>query len=462
MNINDQLKPFMEPRSVALVGVSRRTGKEAFNILENLLSCGYQGHIYPVNPGVAEIRGVETFPSIEAIQGDVDLAVIATPREAVIPLVNQCLEKGIRCITVVAQGFADADEQGKKLQRELVVVARSGGARVIGPNTFGSANAFAGFSSAFVPLEMERIPIGLICQTGVFLAGFPGLKLVGKAFDLGNACDVDFSEALEYFENDPQVSLVVAHLEGVSDGRGFLEVAGRVSGKKPVLVWKTGMTEEGARVAQSHTGSITGKNEVWKAALSRAGVVRVSELDELRDTVKAFSSLPPMKGRNIAVVSFSGGFNIMVLDACARYGLQMAPLGPSARTRLMEMAPAWLSVNNPVDIWISMTSQRGFGEMVSVLEEAFRLLLSEPQVHGLLFIGVTFEPEMPQEMARVLTNVADEFPDKPVTSFLYGQYVQGGDDAMSMSGKAANFPSVERAIRALSHLAWYYDRVHVP
>jgi acyl-CoA synthetase (NDP forming) len=126
------------------------------------------------------------------------------------------------------------------------------------------------------------------------------------------------------------------------------------------------------------------------------------------------------------------------------------------------MAPAWLSVNNPVDIWISMASRRGFGEMVSVLEEAFRLLLSEPQVHGLLFIGATFEPEMPQEMARVLTNVADEFPDKPVTSFLYGQYVQGGDDAMSMSGKAANFPSVERAIRALSHLAWYYDRVHVP
>ncbi|MFC1919277.1 acetate--CoA ligase family protein [Chloroflexota bacterium] len=462
MGIIYQLNPFLEPHGVALIGVSRRTGSAAFNILENILNCGYKGKIYPVNPGASEILGVKAFSAVKDLPNGIDLAVIATPREAVLQLVRQCIDKGIRCITVVAQGFADADEKGKRMQKELVAMARSGGVRIIGPNTFGTANAFTSFSSSFAPVEMEHIPIGLICQTGVFFVGFTGLNLLGKAIDVGNACDVDIADALEYFKNDPQVRLVVIHTEGIPKGRRFMDVAARATREKPVLVWKTARTDEGARAAASHTGSITGRDEVWNAALKRSGVIRVSELDELKDMARAFSILPPMRGRDIAVISFTGGFNIMTLDACARYDIRMAPLGPRTMAGLTAMAPPWLKMRNPVDIWTSMASKKTFKEMAGVLEESFRLLLSEPAVNALLFIGGTFELNLPPILADVLTRAAKEFPDKPVTSFFYGRYAMNGDDVMTAAGRAANFTSVERAVRALSHMAWYHDRVLAP
>ena len=173
MGSDDGLKSFLEPKSVALVGVSRRTGQASFNILENLLSHGYRGTVYPVNPHAGEILGIRAYPSVKLIPADVDLAVISTPRDLVPPLIKECTDKDIRAIVVVAQGFADADEEGKKLQEEVVAIARAGGTRVVGPNTFGTANAFIDFSSAFVPVEMAKVPVGLICQSGFFFIGFP-------------------------------------------------------------------------------------------------------------------------------------------------------------------------------------------------------------------------------------------------------------------------------------------------
>ncbi|MEW6033618.1 MAG: CoA-binding protein [Chloroflexota bacterium] len=462
MSIREQLDPFMKPRSVALLGVSRRTGEEAFNILENMLNTGYRGKLYPVNPNVTELLGLHAFPTVKAIADPVDLAVVTTPRDLALPMIRECLDKGIRAITVVAQGFADTGEQGRAQQREMTRVARSGGARVIGPNTFGTANAFANFNTAFVPARMLPIPIGLICQTGVFFVGFPGLVLLGKGFDLGNACDVDHAEALEYFEDDPEVRLVVLHIEGLSRGERLLEVARHTTKKKPVLVWKTGATEQAARMAQSHTGSLAGKDAVWDAALRRSGVLRVRELDELRDLVKGFTCLPPLRGRNIGVVTFTGGYAIMALDACAHSNIGMPPLGTGARAIIAGMSPPWLHVGNPVDIWPAMSSRRDFSGMADALVTAFRAVLSEPQVHALLFIGGAFASRWTRNVCQLLIDIAAQFPSKPVTAYFYGQYATEADEVASASGRVAVFPSVERAVHTLSRLAEYQSQATEP
>lgn len=450
--LQEQLRPFIEPRSVALIGASRRTGEGTMNILANLLEAGYQGRLYPVNPGAAEVLGLKAYPSVMAVAGEVDLAVIAVPREKVLAAAGECVDKGIRAITVVAQGFADAGAEGRRWQDQLVALARGKGARVIGPNTFGTANAFLNFSSAFVRTKMARLPLGLVCQTGVFFAGFPGLDLMGKGFDLGNACDVDPVDALEYFADDPQVRLITMHIEGLGRGRRFLEVASRVARQKPLLVWKTGASERGARMARSHTGTITGSDEVWGAALRRCGAWRVSDLDELRDAVKA-ASLPAMKGRNLGVISFTGAWATMALDACARGGLAAPPLGGRARDIIQGMAPPWFKAGNPVDIWPMIGSLGAYAEMSRGLRAAFRAVLSDRRVDALLFIGGAFSLPWTADMCQLLAETAAEFPDKPVAACFYGVHSDKAGEALASLGRAVVFPSVERAVRALARLA---------
>jgi acetyltransferase len=263
--------------------------------VENLGNCGYQGKVYPVNPNYKEILGKRCYPSVKEIPGDVDLAIIVTPRKVVPQIVSQCGEKGIKAAIVVGQGFSDsADEEGKRLQQQLVEVARNGGVRILGPNTVGSANAFINFTTSFLKqTDIRKLPVGVVCQSGLFFGTVGRLRLLGKGLDLGNSCDIDVAEAMEYFAEDPQVKVIVLHIEGIRNGKRFREVARRVVKKKPVLVLKTGRSERSARAAQSHTGSLVGKDEVWDAVFKQCGIIRANDIDELGDLVRAFSYLPP-------------------------------------------------------------------------------------------------------------------------------------------------------------------------
>ena len=202
-NIED-LRPFFEPRSVAIIGLSRKTGKGTHNALENLLDYGYKGKIYPINPNATEILGVKVYPSIKDVEGPVDLAVLVTPRSQVPTHVRNCAEKGVKCVTIVTQGFTDAgDPEGNKLFEEIVATANAFRCRILGPNSFGSANAYHRFSSSFAKVTMQPNPVGLICQSGGLFNGLSEFSFVGKAIDVGNICNVDFADCLEYFENDP-------------------------------------------------------------------------------------------------------------------------------------------------------------------------------------------------------------------------------------------------------------------
>jgi len=454
------MRRFLAPRSVALIGLSRATGEGSFNLLENLFHLGYGGRIYPVNPNAQEILGARCYATASEIPEAVDLAVILTPRGLVPSMVSQCTKRGIKAIIVVSQGFADADEEGKRLQQEITRIAHQGGARIIGPNTFGTVNAFHRFSTAFMKLELNPLPIGLICQTGVMFIGFPGVRLFGKGIDLGNACDIDFPDCVDYFGDDPEVRLIVLHIEGLRDGRRFLEAVKRVARRKPILALKTGKSEAGAKAARSHTGSLAGSDEIYNAGFKQAGVIRVGDIEELGDLVRGFLRLPPMRGRRLGVASITGAGGIIAADACERYGLQLAELSPPALDKIAALSPPWMSISNPVDMWpASMISGHPYDHVIKTTLEA---LLGDEGVDAVLYMTTEIEREPALDVAEAIFEVAGKFPPKPVVCWRYSPHVSQASARLEQSRRVLAYPSCERAVRTLAALATYYERIAAP
>ncbi len=455
----------MEPASIAIVGVTREASKDSWNILGNLLNYGFQGKMYPVNPAAEEILGIKTYPSLKAIPGKPDLVVIATPRFTAVDLVKECVDKGIKAIIVVAQGFADSDEEGKKMQSDLVRIAADGGARVIGPNTFGVSNAFRNLCTAFPPFKLERTPIGLICQTGLFFVGLSRFRY-GKIFDLGNGCDVDVTDALQYFENDPDIKVINIHSEGIQQGKKFLKVAKQVARKKPVIALKTARSEYAAMAAQSHSGSLTGKDEVYGAMFKQHGIIRVDDIEELEEVSLAFLRLPPMQGQNLAIMSWAGSTGVMAVDACQKYGLKVPKLSSSAQNRIRKLSlPDWAPVSNPLDIF-ACVGLRGFQpqNLKKDIQTMLETLLAEDGSQGVVVVIPDFLKAFSSELWDLSANVrqaADTFKDKPIAFAIPG--AQGElYTKMDKIDKIVTYPSCERAIRALAKLHEYTEFLNRP
>ncbi len=446
------MKLFLEPRSIALVGVSRKTG-DGTNVLENLLQYGYLGKLYPVNPNASEILGVKTYASVRDIPDKVDLAVVYTARALVPQMVRQCAEKGIKAVAVIAQGFADADEEGKILHRQMLQAAREGGVRIVGPNSFGVANAFLNLNTAFVRFELEKIPIAAIAQTGMLFAGGARLRFLGKAVDLGNACDIGFEEVLEYFGTDPDIKVIALYLEGILGGRKFLEIARQVTAVKPVIALKGGRTPLGAKTVLSHTGSLAGRDEVYAAAFRQSGIFLAESFPELEDLVTTFWRLPLPKGRRLGIITVAMAGGVIATDACARYGLQLASISPETKHRIAQYFPSWLSIGNPVDTGMSAFTAAGVS---GVFREAVVALLEDPGVDALLLLTPTsyFHPEI-YNFLPVVSEASRLHPDKPIVSWL-----NVPDERVMAEVKQkgmVNYSSIEVAVKSLRCLADYAE-----
>ena len=461
MSILDEMKLFMEPKSIALIGVSRSTEGAIFSPLGNLLSYGYAGSIYPVNPSAEQILGVKAYPSIKDLPDNVDLTVILTPRDTVPGVLKECVDNGLRTIIVVAQGFADSDDEGKALQSEMVNIIKEGRARLIGPNTFGVTNAFLDMSTALAKMELERTPIGIISQTGVPFLGTSRFKF-GKVIDVGDTCDVDVSDALEYLDNDPQTSVVVLQIEGVQDGMRFKEVVSRVVKNKPVLALKAGRTKAGARAAQSHTGSMVGRDEVYDAMFKQCGVIRLDDIEEMEDLSLAFAQLPPMKGRGVTVMSWAGSTGVLSVDACEENGLVAPSLSTSTVSRIRELAPPdWLPVDNPVDLW-ACVGLSGFNpkNFKSAFRTILDALLNEDSSDAVVVIIPDYLELFPSDdwdISGVVLEAVENHRDRPIVFSILGPWGKL-TEKLEQNKNVVVFRSCERAIRALSRLQEYYAR----
>lgn len=451
---------FFYPKSVAIIGVSRTTGPGAFNILENLLAYGYTGRIYPVNPKATEILGHKCYARSADLPEVPELAIVTVPREVLPVVIKEACEFGIRHFTLVPQGLAEADATGAAIQRQFMDTIRRHGARVLGPNTLGTVNGFEVFMSSFMPMSrLEKpMPSGVICQTGLFLATDLGLTTgIGLGVDIGNQVDVGFPQALKFLGEDDRVKTVCIHMEGLrpGEGRDFVEVAQGITrpgqgGGKPVMVYKTARSAAGAKSAGSHCGSLAGSHQVYVAALDEAGVVRLEDVEDMDDTTKAFLYLPPPKGKRIFIVTVSGGGGIMAADACEDYGLELTTLTPKTMEYLQSLYPSWMDVGNPLDVWPAAIGK----DYLTVFDSCFNAVGNDPNVDIVVCVGGTFA-NSEIDMSWFISAAAEKI-DKPVVWWVHGRASAQLAVKAEAGRRVATYPSADRAVRSVAHLASYY------
>jgi len=456
--MKNALNYFLNPQSVAVIGASTRTGPGSFNSVEVMLAKGYRGKIYPVNPKATEIMGLKAYPSILDIPHQVDLAIISTGRNAVPQLVRQCVAKPVKGIIIITQGFADADEKGRAMQDEIREIISGTGVRVVGPNTLGVVNNFDGFMTAFLIVPTKSSGVGLICQSGVFINSHVDIyNGLGYGFDIGNAADIGFNEVLDYYFRDERIEVINLHMEGISGGRQFLEMIREIVKQKPVIVYKTGRTEEGAHAAGSHSGSLAGEDHVYGAAFKEVGIIRAETFEELRDFNKAFMKYKKIAGNRVAVLTITGGGGIALLDAMAQSGLVPARLSPQTVREIASVFPDWLEVSNPVDLWPSV--------MVHGYDRAyphiFRCLMEDPGVDIVIYVG--FSHELPREGApfpeEYILEAARRRPDKTVALWNLGSARHQMTQLLEDRGPVAVFSSPERLARALGAVYHYHHQI---
>jgi acetyltransferase len=445
------MKNFMEPESVALIGISRKSGPGSFNVMENMIKFGFSGRIFPINPKAREILGKKVYDNVRSVKERIDLAVISTPRENTVNILKDCVAAKIKAAIVVNQGFADADSRGKEIQQEMTEIAKKEGIRILGPNTLGVLNNFNNFTTSFMPITKERAPVGLICQSGIFFVGaleFSGT--IGKGIDVGNACDIGFCDALSYLGGDPDIKIIAIHMEGLNKGKEFFSLASKVVKEKPIIILKTGSTETGAKAAISHSGTMAGDYQIYKAALKGAGVAFLEEDGQMTYAVKTLLNLPTMKGNGVAVITFSGAAGIMVIDALERYGLKLSTLSPETIRMVAELSPDWMPIGNPLDIWPAVMKY-GTGNAYSV---ALKAVLNDPQVDGVICIAIA--PMIPEfsflEVSESLNRVMEELPHKPVVAWLYGPNPKKISKKFESKKRIMIYPTLEMAAWSLSLL----------
>src|SRR4030042_2003774 len=296
----DNLRRLFHPRSVAGVGASKNPGKLGYHVMKSLTEGGFQGAIFPINPGEAELFGIQVYPSIADVPEGVDLAIVVLPAQAVPDMVRQCSTKGVKGIVLITAGFKEIeDEQGAQLQVEIARLADEAGIPIIGPNTFGMANLHQDLNASFTP-EFARVRKGgvsLISQSGgmAHMLAFLALEQNGgfsKIIGVGNRCNMGFAELLEYLVEDETTRVIAMYMEGVDDPHRLMQVARGVRGKKPVVVYKVGRSEVSDKASQFHTGSLAGQYKVYQGAFRQTGMLAVHSLEELLDAAKALDSCP--------------------------------------------------------------------------------------------------------------------------------------------------------------------------
>ncbi|RLC92769.1 MAG: hypothetical protein DRI39_07645 [Chloroflexi bacterium] len=374
-----------EPGSVAVVGSMREARFGGYQTVKHLLDFGFPGKIYPVNPNYDTVLGMKVYPSLNDIADSIDLVVMMTAASAVPGIIRDCVAKKVKTAIIVADGFAERDEEGARLQRQVDSIARAGHLRVLGPNTIGVVNSANGLITTPYRVPYEQVfrgGIAICSQTGLLgpqtLPLFEMRYPLSKICDFGNKCDINELDLLEYLAGDPQTTVIAMHLEEVRDGRSFLRKLKETVPEKPVLILKPGRTTESRKAMTSHTGSLAGEDYVYDGAFRQAGAIRVDSFRELVDIPKilAWQPLPP--GNRLAVVTISGGAGVLGIDTAVQQGLTLAHLSRSTLDRLSDISP--VLAGNPIDLGPGLPAFMKRGDMASHLYGILETLVNDDNV----------------------------------------------------------------------------------
>jgi acetyl coenzyme A synthetase (ADP forming)-like protein len=444
--VTASLEPFFSPASVAVIGASRRRDSIGGGLFRNVLTAEFTGAAYPVNRSGKPVAGVRAYPSIEQIPDPVDLAVICLPAAQVLAAAASALHKGVRALCVISAGFAEAGQEGRERQEQLLSLVRAHGARLVGPNCLGISSASACLNATFAPRELPTGRIGFSSQSGAL-----GLALLEKAVErrlgfssfvsIGNKADVSSNDLLEWWEDDPETDVVLLYLESFGNPRKFGRLARRVARRKPILALKSGATGAGARAAGSHTAALAGSETAVDALFHQAGVLRARTLEELVDAAVILSTQPLPRGRRVGLLTNAGGLGILCADACDAAGLSLPEPGDETRAALAAVLPAEASLANPVDMLGSATP--------ATYRAAIPPLLADPLLDALIVLFVPPLVAGAEEIAAAVCRAVERAgTDKPVLAVVMS--AEGIPPSLrDLESPVAAFPYPESAARAL-------------
>jgi len=473
--VAEQVRSFFEPSSIAVVGASRHVNKAGHVIFKNLADNKRRGllkaELYAVNPKARSILGYDCYPSLRKIPGPVELVVIVVPAKFVPDVMRDAAKKDARAAIIISSGFGEVGNH--ELEEEVVRISRDAGIRILGPNCLGVFDPYTGVDTLFLPetkvlktgeefvATPRPIPgnVAFLSQSGAFGAAaldyMTGTRLgLSKFVSFGNRCDVDEADMLEFLKEDEKTKVILMYIEGVKNGRRFIDVAKRVAREKPIVALKAGRTGAGARAAKSHTGSIAGVDEVYEAAFAQCGIIRVRTMEQFFDAGRALLMQPPAKGPNVAIITDAGGPGIMAVDECELRGLKVPELSEDTKAKLRKLIeegkiPPFAAIGNPIDLTGSATAE--------MFEEALRVVLADPDIHGVIIMGLHHVPALSEDYVdRLAELVKSADAGKPVVACDIGEtemaiYIRRKFDKLGIPA----FESPEDAAMAMAALVAY-------
>lgn len=387
--MNQKLARLFSPDSVAVIGASNSFDKLGYHVMKSL-SGNYQGKIYPINPKGEAIWGLNSYPSLEAIPGNVDLAVVVVPAGLVPETLHACGRKGVKGVVLITAGFKEIEDPGGgALEENIRNVAAHYELPIIGPNTFGFVNLSSGVNASFTSefSQIDKGGVALISQSGgmCHLCGFLAIEeriAMSKLMSLGNRCNVDFPEILPHLvQEDSSTKVIALYIEGLDEPRKLLGVAKSLRGKKPILAYKAGKSEKGDSASKFHTGSLAGNYEIWKGAFRQAGILEVTSTEELLDTAKALDACPLPGGTRIAVLSGQAGPGMIAADALEPSGLRLAHFSAATQERINELLPPIAIRTNPVDMGPAWYNPRNIIEIL-------KAVIDDEHTDGVIFLAM--------------------------------------------------------------------------
>jgi acetyl coenzyme A synthetase (ADP forming)-like protein len=417
--IVEQMNRIMRPNAVAVIGASAENGKIGNSVMKNLINGGYQGTIYPIHPSADSILGKKAYKSVKDVPGEIDVAVFAIPAKFVAQALTEVGEKKIPGAVLIPSGFAETGNVAG--QNELIEIGRKYGVRLMGPNIYGFYYTPANLCATFCTAYDVKGKAALSSQSGgigMAIIGFSRSAKMGVSaiVGLGNKSDIDEDDLLTFFEQDENTQIIAQHCEDLKDGRGFAEVAKRVSRKKPVVVLKAGRTSMGARAASSHTGALAGNDKIYDDVFKQSGVIRARSLRDLLEFARGIPVLPSPKGNNVVIITGAGGSGVLLSDACVDNGLSLMAMPGDLDTAFRKFIPPFGAAGNPVDIT--------GGEPPTTYQNTVRLGLEDPRIHALIlgYWHTIITP--PMVFARLMVEVVDQMRakgiEKPVVASLAG------------------------------------------
>jgi len=416
MEKKTNIEYLFEPRSVAVIGASQNKAKIGYRIVENIVSHGYQGAIYPVNPKGGNVLGNKIYPELSQIPGEVDLAVIAIPARFVFDAVKDCAEKGVRHLVIITSGFSEVGNT--KEENKIVQFAREHGMRVLGPNIFGIYSSAVSLDATFGPGGILPGHVAIVTQSGAL-----GIAMIGKTtaellglsalVSVGNKSDIDESDLLEYLAKDDATKVILLYIEGVKQGDRLVEMLKQVTRKKHVIVVKAGRSKRGAMAAASHTGSLAGTDEIFDSVMRQCGVLRAESVQEAFDWARFLADSPLPKGREAVIITNGGGIGVMTTDACEKYGVDLYDDQKTLKETFSKVMPDFGSSKNPVDLTGQATVQD--------YERAMEAALANDEMHAVLSLYCETALFDAEELAPVLKKEYRRYRGKkPIVLSLFG------------------------------------------